>query len=123
MGLITAPVFPSRSLDDTLAFWSWLGFVPASRWDDYLIIVNQELSIELHFWFNAEHDPLKNYAGAYIRFDTPQEAGELYHEWKDRIPADGTFRHAEKTPWNMIEFSIIDGDGNLVKFGASFESD
>ena len=121
MGLITAPVLPSRSFDDTVAFWSWLGFVPAQRWDDYLIMANMQIGIELHFWLHPDHDPLSNQAGAYIRFSTPQEAGDLYREWKDRIPADGEFREATKTPWNMIEFSVIDGDGNLVKVGAQFE--
>ena len=109
------PIMPSRDFDATITFYAELGFTLGGRHDDYLILKKDD--VELHFFASPEHDPKTSDHGAYLR-DTDPRA------WSDAIgrldlPAHGIprFIPAEVKPWGMLEFALIDVDGNLLRAG------
>ncbi len=74
------PILPSRNLDETLEFYSRLGFeLRGAPIEKYRYLIIGRGSIELHFWDAPEVDPLITDASCYIRVD---DADALHREWE-----------------------------------------
>ena len=113
-------ILPSRSLNDTLAFYRRLGFDGTIHsHGDYAILVRE--TVELHFFTHRELCPAESSAGCYIRVadvDSVYRAFALAELPRRGIPRqDGL----EAKPWGMREFAIVDPDGNLLRIGQPLE--
>jgi hypothetical protein len=113
-----APVFPSTDLDRTAAFWTGLGFVEIARYDDagYLIL-EHPIGLLLHFGVDPDLRPTENWANAYLRCSTSDEAIALYEEWAARLPSGGEIRAPASTFYGLVEWPILDPDRNLIRVG------
>jgi catechol 2,3-dioxygenase-like lactoylglutathione lyase family enzyme len=116
----TVPILPSRDLQESLAFYSSLGFenrgAPPDEWD-YLIIGRGGL--ELHLYAEPGVDPLTTAFSCYAFVD---DAQALYDEWSEKVvpdPATGSRLVAPvSTDYGMLEFALVDRSGNLVRVGS-----
>jgi len=105
------PVLASLDIDATQRFYKEkLGFEPASRYPDYGICRRD--GIEIHFWLTDDRRFPENTS---CRVDVTG-VDALYAEMKDAgvVHPNGPLTDQ---PWGMREFAILDGDGNLIKFG------
>ena len=115
------PILPSRDLDESLAFYSRLGFenrgAPHDRWD-YLIIGRG--GIELQFYLDPDVDPLLTAANCYLRV---HDADALYAEWSligvPSDPATGSrLQPPVDTEYGLRELALVDPSGNLLRAGS-----
>jgi hypothetical protein len=114
------PILPSRDLRETLAFYERLGFenqgAQPEVWD-YLIVGRG--GIELHFYADADVDPLTSAASFYVRTD---DADALYAEWEGLVehdpPTGSRILAPEDTDYRMREFAVVDRSGNLMRVGS-----
>ena len=110
------PILPSRSVNDTLAFYRRLGFDGEIHgFGDYAIL--RRGSVELHFFTHKELRPAESHAGCYIRVG---DVESLYRAFASAdLPRKGIPRQdvLEDKPWGMREFAIVDPDGNLLRIG------
>jgi catechol 2,3-dioxygenase-like lactoylglutathione lyase family enzyme len=114
---IAIPILPSRSIADTVAFYTRLGFSgDAHELDQNYAILTRD-SIELHFFLHDTLDPAQCYAGCYIRVT---DVASLYQAFAhSQWPQSGIPRMVplEDKPWGMREFALVDLDGNLLRIG------
>lgn len=111
----TIPVLPSLDLDETIAYYTRLGFKVWSRHDgDYAILARE--SQEMHFFLMGHLNPSESFFGCYWRVD---DADAFYAE----LAAAGlqNLYPIEDKPWGMREFAIIDPHGNLIRIGQELE--
>jgi catechol 2,3-dioxygenase-like lactoylglutathione lyase family enzyme len=115
------PIMPSRDLDESLAFYSRLGFenrgAPHSRWN-YLIIGRG--GIELHFYLDPDVDPLLTASTCYLRV---RDADALYAEWNAiGVPSDpvtgSRLQPPVDTEYGLRELALVDPSGNLLRAGS-----
>ena len=123
-GLVTesaVPILPSRDLEETLAFYSRLGFesrgAPIETYG-YLILARG--GAELHFWAAPQVDPLTTDASCYIRVE---DADALHRDWQnigvESDPATGSrLLPPVDTDYGMREFALVDQSGTLVRVGS-----
>ncbi|MFN8619926.1 MAG: VOC family protein [Chloroflexota bacterium] len=116
-GPVTIPILHGADLDRTSAFYGRLGFATAGRWPGYLILSHPS-GIELHVTHDDAVDRWTNGLSCYVRFPDAAAARELHDAWA----AAGVSTPAElRTPWTtdygLLEFALIDLDGNLVRIG------
>lgn len=105
----TVPVLASLDLAQSVAFYTgYLGFRMLLQAADYLILERD--GAELHFWACAERHLAEN-TSCYVRTDDCQA---LYNEFCGRGLA---LQPPVLRPWGMIELSVTDPHGNLLKFG------
>ena len=112
------PIMPSRDLAATAAFYARAGFQQQGNFPDYLILLGHE--VEVHFFRHAQLKPAANDAGLYIRTDEVEA-------WVARfagLPRFGIPRAdaLEAKPWGMLEFAVVDPDGNLLRIGREIGS-
>lgn len=113
---IAIPILPSRSLNDTLAFFQKLGFDGRIHsHGDYAILTRA--TAELHFFTHHELRPAESSAGCYIRVSDVESIYRAFASAK--LPRKGIPRQdpLENKPWGMREFAIVDPDGNLIRIG------
>src|SRR5271165_3483251 len=106
---IAIPILPSRSVNDTLAFYRRLGF-DGKIWDAYSYAILTRGTVELHFFTHKELRPAESNAGCYIRVS---DAESIYQAFaKAQLPRTGIPRQdaLEDKPWGMREFAIVDPD-------------
>lgn len=111
---VSIPVLPSLDIKRTSTFYAGMGFHENVYEDhDYLILRRDR--IELHFWLTDDRDLCEN-TSCYIR------GGQIValHEEYTAAKIVG-LKPLEKRPWNMLEFSVTDPDGNLLRFGCAPE--
>jgi catechol 2,3-dioxygenase-like lactoylglutathione lyase family enzyme len=115
------PILPSRDLDETLAFYTRLGFEdtggPYKEWN-YLIVSRG--NAELHFWGDPSVDPLTTSFSCYLRV---ADADALHAEWErvgvPRDPTNGSrLERPVDTDYGMREFALVDPSGNLIRVGS-----
>ena len=113
---LAIPILPSRSLNDTLAFYRRLGFDgEVLGFGNYAIL--RRGTVELHFFAHPELRPAESYAGCYIRVT---DVERIYLAIKlAQLPQKGIPRQdpLEDKPWGMREFAVVDLDGNLIRIG------
>jgi catechol 2,3-dioxygenase-like lactoylglutathione lyase family enzyme len=115
---IAVPTLPARNIDETVEFYSPLGFESVYRTADpegYVIL--RRISLELHFFRWPELDPAANYCGCYLRVS---DVDRFYREFASaRLPARGipSLGGIEKKFFGMREFRLVDVNGNLLRVG------
>lgn len=112
---LAIPILPSRSLEQTLAFYGRLGFEGEIVGEAYAIFTRGPL--ELHFFLHTGLTPADSFAGCYLRV---ADVDSLYAAMcAVGLPARGIPRidRLEDKPWGMREFAVIDEDGNLLRVG------
>jgi hypothetical protein len=116
---VTIPILPSADFDETSAFYAAFGFEERGRWPgDYLIVRNDDVGIELHFWSNPPVDRWTNDVACYVRFATPDDARACHARWRDvRVPEPARLSAPQTEPYGAVEFHLIDLHGNLVRLG------
>ncbi len=114
---LAIPILPSRSVDDTLAFYRRLGFDGTIWGAPYSYTILRRGTVELHFFTHQELRPADSNAGCYIRVS---DVESIYHAFalaelsRAGIPRQDVL---EVKPWGMREFAIVDPDGNLIRIG------
>ena len=113
---IAIPILPSRSLNDTLAFFKRLGFDGRIHTHGNYAILTRG-AVELHFFIHRELRPEQSSAGCYIRVSDVENFYQAFASAK--LPRKGRPRQdaLEDKPWGMREFAIVDPDGNLIRIG------
>ncbi len=111
--LSTIPILPALDLAETLAFFNRLGFVTVHVFnDDYAI--TQRTGVEIHFWACEDRQIAENTA-CFVRV---MNIDRLYYEFTRK----GVQVSApENKPWGEREFSIVDPNGNLLRFSEALE--
>ena len=113
---IAIPILPSRSLNDTLAFFGRLGFNgEIHKHGNYAILTRG--NVELHFFTHPELRPTESSAGCYIRVSDVEGVYQAFASAelsRKGIPRQDVL---EDKPWGMREFAIVDPDGNLIRIG------
>jgi catechol 2,3-dioxygenase-like lactoylglutathione lyase family enzyme len=113
---IAIPILPSRSLNDTLAFFRKLGFDGRIHsHGDYAILTRG--TVELHFFTHRALNPAESFAGCYLRVS---DVDSIYQAFVSAgLPRKGIPRQdtLEDKPWGMREFAVVDPDGNLLRIG------
>ncbi len=113
---IAIPILPSRSLNDTLAFFQRLGFEGRMRGNgDYAILMRG--TVELHFFQHRALDPAASSSMCYIRV---ADVASVYEAVvAAALPRSGIPRQDAlmDKPWGTKEFAIVDPDGNLIRIG------
>lgn len=105
------PVLASLDLDATQRFYAdKVGFTAVARYPDYAICARD--GVQLHFWLTDDADIPK---ATSCRIDV-LGIDALYEEMTGAgvVHPNGRLR---QQPWGFKEFAVLDGDGNLVKFG------
>ena len=105
------PILASLQEEETRKFYTEkLGFTFHASWDGYLIFSRDE--IDLHLW-PCDNRVIPENTGCYIRVTG---VAELYAEYKDKgiIHPNGPL---EQKPWGMLQFSVLDNNGNIIHFG------
>lgn len=109
------PKLPFINKEETLDYYSKLGFEMVADYGDYLIAKYQEL--EIHFFKFENLLPEKSDFMIYLRIDNDVE--KFYQEIQNqgiKIHPNGKL---ETKPWKMKEFSLLDPNGTLLSFGAA----
>ncbi len=91
-----------------------LGFEEVSDYGDYLILSRD--NIELHFFEFKDLERRKNYGQVYIRTNDIYRLHQSLLDNNTVIHPNGKL---QSTPWEQIEFSVLDPDANLITFGQS----
>jgi len=105
------PKLASLDLERTQRFWAdKLGFAPVATYPDYGVSARDD--VQVHFWLTDDADIPKqtgcriDVTGVDALHDELQAAGVVH--------PNGPLTDQ---PWGFREFSVLDGDGNLVTFG------
>lgn len=105
------PVLASLDLEETQRFYAdKLGFEALFAYPDYAISGRDD--VQIHFWLTDDRRYAENTS---CRIDV-RGVDALYRE----MSASGVVHpngHLKDQPWGMREFSVLDGDGKLIKFG------
>lgn len=117
MGAVTIPILPTADFDATARFYGAFGFVERGRWPGEYLILRGPAGIELHFWMNPQLDPLTNAGACYVRFDSSEEAEALHQQWEACEISGGRLHPPSATDYGMLEFALVDGNGNLLRIG------
>ena len=113
---LAIPILPSRSLNNTLAFYRRLGFDGrVHSHGDYAILVRD--TVELHFFTHTDLCPAESAAMCYIRVSNVENIYQAFTS--AQLPPKGVPRMStlEDKPWGLREFAIVDADGNLLRIG------
>ncbi|WP_331769665.1 VOC family protein (plasmid) [Embleya sp. NBC_00888] len=116
----TAPILPSRDLRATIGFYTRLGFTVDGHYPEegYLIVGRDD--VEVHFSHTPAMDPRKDAGAVYLRLD--DAVARVYEEW-DRLDISGDptatprLVPPSETDYGMVEFALVDIDGNLFRIG------
>jgi catechol 2,3-dioxygenase-like lactoylglutathione lyase family enzyme len=115
---IAVPTLPARDIDETIAFYTPLGFEAVYRTSDpegYVIL--RRISLELHFFRWPDLEPAANYSGCYLRVS---DVDRFYRDFAVALlPARGipSLGGIEKKFFGMREFRLVDVNGNLLRVG------
>jgi DNA-binding transcriptional MerR regulator len=105
------PVLASLDLEATQRFYAErLGFDPVATYPDYAVSARD--GVQIHFWLTDDRRFAENTS---CRIDV-SGIDALYAELNGNgvVHANGQLT---EQPWGIKEFSVLDADGNLIKFG------
>jgi catechol 2,3-dioxygenase-like lactoylglutathione lyase family enzyme len=105
------PVLASLNLDETVEFYTQkLGFTVDFQYPNYLGLKRDNL--QLHFWLCSDRHIAENTSCyVYVQDITP-----LHEEYKTAGVIHPNGDLTEQT-YGMRDFAIVDGHGNLIRFG------
>ena len=110
----TVPILASADFDETLRFYSTLGFLQRSRSSSYLALERPE-GFELHFWLDHHHNSLTNTTSCFVRFESESAIRALYDEWAEKNTSGGKLTEPSVRTYGMVEFALVDPHGNLIR--------
>ena len=105
------PILASLDLEATQRFYSErFGFTARSNYPDYAIVERDE--VEIHFWL-TDDPAIPKQTACYVRVTG---IDSLYAEYlaKGVVHPNGPLTDK---PSGQREFGVLDGDGNLIRFG------
>ena len=111
------PILASLNTDETIKFYTEkMGFTFHANWDGYLIFSRD--GVNIHLWPTTDDEIPKN-TGCYVNVT---EVKKLYDEYKQHglIHPNGDLK---QMPWEMLQFSILDNNGNIIHFGENTGED
>lgn len=120
------PIFPSSDFDQTVTFYSLLGFIEENRYGSHYLIVGHPSGIELHFYGAGKVKSKSNDHACYVRFSSAEPVDELHQQWSLVAEEPGFAAIAGKagrviepidTDYGLREFALLDSDGNLLRIG------
>lgn len=113
--LRAAPVLASLDLDKTESFYKErLGFETEFKYPNYLSVIRNGLAI--HFW--VTDDPaIPKATSCYVYL----EGVDALHAEYDAAGVVHPNGQLGTRPWRMKEFAILDGDGNMIRFGENLK--
>lgn len=105
------PQLPSLDLKRSQQFYEQnLTFKLKRNYPDFMIL--EKDGIEIHFWL-CDNPEIPQNSSIYFHVT---EIQDLY-EHCERVGIVHPKAHLEDKPWGLKEFSVLDVDGNLLKFG------
>lgn len=119
----SAAVFPVSDLERAVRHYELLGFRVTTYAGDEAYAYARRDHINLHFWEYDDLDPEKNFSSVFVYVD---DADVLANEW---LSATEALDYAcptmepQDTEYNLREGAHVDGDGNLIRFAHSLETD
>ncbi len=114
---LAIPILPSRSIAATLDFYRTLGFVGEAHDADAGYAILRRGTLELHFFQHPTLVPAQSDAGCYLRV---RDVHAIHADaLRLGLPDVGIPRldSLSAKPWGLLEFAIIDPDGNLLRIG------
>lgn len=106
------PIFPVHDMAAAREFWTRAGLAVQEHDPEYAFVLFDGAEV-LHLDLRPELDPDRNAAACYVHVDDPVA-------WQQRWKAQGLPVSDVRTePWGMVEFSVRDPSGNLVRMGRS----
>jgi len=105
------PVLASLDIEATQRFYvDKLGFTAIAQYPDYGIVARDD--VQIHFWLTDDADIPK---ATSCRVDV-DGVDQLYEEMSAAgvVHPNGPLTDQ---PWGLREFAVLDGDGNMIKFG------
>lgn len=104
------PIFPVQDMAAATRFWTGAG-LQVEPYDAGYAFVRHRGSEVAHLILQDDLDPERNPAACYVHVHDPAA-------WHDRWKAGGLpVSDVVREPWGMIEFSVRDPSGNLVRVG------
>jgi DNA-binding transcriptional MerR regulator len=105
------PVLASLDIQATQRFYAEkMGFTSVAQYPDYGTVERD--NVQIHFWLTDDADIPK---ATSCRVDV-DGVDQLYEE----LQASGVVHPngpLTDQPWGLREFAVLDGDGNMIKFG------
>jgi catechol 2,3-dioxygenase-like lactoylglutathione lyase family enzyme len=109
-GLTSTPIFPTRDMDESVAFYRAAGF-EVDMYDAGYAFVRRSGSEVLHLAGTDDLDLAANQAACYLN---TSEADEWHRAWSD---AGLAVSPIEDQPHGMREFDVRDPSGNSLRVG------
>jgi hypothetical protein len=104
------PLLPTLNINKTIDFYEYkLGFT-SYNYGNYLMLHYK--NVELHFYYTKDKT-LFGKTSCYLMVDNIEDLYGCF-SGKELINTD---RKLEDKPWGTKEFSIIDNNGNIIRFG------
>lgn len=104
------PIFPVHDMVAAKDFWSRAGLEVEEYSPEYAFVMFNGAEVA-HLDLRADLDPERNAAACYVHVDDPVM-------WHQQWQAQGLPVSAVQTePWGMVEFSVKDPSGNLLRIG------
>jgi catechol 2,3-dioxygenase-like lactoylglutathione lyase family enzyme len=114
---LAIPILPSRSIAATLDFYRALGFTGEAHDTDAGYAILCRGTLELHFFHHPALLPAQSDAGCYLRV---RDVRAIHADaQRAGLPDTGIPRidPLSPKPWGLLEFAIVDPDGNLLRIG------
>lgn len=106
------PIFPVHDMGAARDFWTRAGLRVEEYSPEYAFVMFGDADV-LHLDLREGLDPQRNTAACYIHIPDP-------HEWHRRWTEQGLpVSDVVAEPWGMVEFSVQDPSGNLIRMGRS----
>lgn len=107
---VITPIFPVHDMAAVEEFWRRAGLQVEEYSPDYAFVTFDGAEV-VHLALRPDLDLERNAAACYVHVDDPVV-------WHQRWAAQGLPVSAVRTePWGMVEFSVADPSGNLLRIG------
>lgn len=104
------PIFPVHDMAAARDFWTRAGLRVDEYSSEYAFVMFGDAEV-LHLDLRTDLDPERNAAACYVHIPDPVE---WHRRWKDQgLPVSDVVVE----PWGMVEFSVTDPSGNLIRMG------
>jgi catechol 2,3-dioxygenase-like lactoylglutathione lyase family enzyme len=111
------PVLAVRDIGAAETFYASLGFGTKGRWDDLGYLIMHLARVELHFSSRPSLDRFRSDGSVFLRVADARAVHARLAALA--LPEEGVPRLTtlEEKPWGMLEFALVDPDGNLLRVG------
>lgn len=104
------PIFPVHNMTAAREFWTRAGLEVEEYSSEYAFVLFNGAEVA-HLDLHADLDPERNAAACYVHIADPVD---WLRRWKEQgLPVSDVVVE----PWGMIEFSVQDPSGNLIRLG------